>query len=109
MGSASWSTPSGWRAKGDLSDAEFNEHHRLVASRLGRPQRETRCGRCGTARSRPRPRDPVPEGWKLVRAHQKRGHTVAIASSATLYQIEPLAAEYGIERIVRTRARVRNG
>ena len=47
--------------------------------------------------------------WKLVRAHQKKGHTVAIASSATLYQIEPLAAEYGIEHIVCTRARVRNG
>lgn len=50
-----------------------------------------------------------PEGWKLVRAHQRKGHTVAIASSATLYQIEPLAQEYGIEHILCTRARVRSG
>jgi putative phosphoserine phosphatase / 1-acylglycerol-3-phosphate O-acyltransferase len=50
-----------------------------------------------------------PEGWKLVRAHQKMGHTVAIASSATRYQIEPLAEEYGIEHIVATQAKVRNG
>ena len=32
-----------------------------------------------------------PESWKLVDAHQRKGHTVVIASSATLYQIEPLA------------------
>ncbi|MBA4286517.1 MAG: HAD-IB family hydrolase [Xanthomonadaceae bacterium] len=50
-----------------------------------------------------------PESWKLIDAHQKKGHTVAIASSATLYQIEPLAQEYGIEHIVCTRAMVRNG
>jgi putative phosphoserine phosphatase/1-acylglycerol-3-phosphate O-acyltransferase len=34
---------------------------------------------------------------------QKKGHTVAIASSATLYQIEPLAEDYGIEHIICTR------
>jgi putative phosphoserine phosphatase / 1-acylglycerol-3-phosphate O-acyltransferase len=50
-----------------------------------------------------------PESWKLIDAHQKKGHTVAIASSATLYQIEPLAQEYGIEHIVCTRALIRNG
>lgn len=50
-----------------------------------------------------------PESWKLIDAHQKKGHTVAIASSATLYQIEPLAQEYGIEHIVCTRAMIRNG
>lgn len=50
-----------------------------------------------------------PESWKLIDAHQKKGHTVAIASSATLYQIEPLAEEYGIEHIVCTRALIRNG
>lgn len=50
-----------------------------------------------------------PEAWKLVRAHQRKGHTVAIASSATRYQIEPLATEYGIEHILATPVRVRNG
>lgn len=50
-----------------------------------------------------------PEAWKLVRAHQKMGHTVAVASSATRYQIEPLAAEYGIEHIIATQVKLRNG
>jgi putative phosphoserine phosphatase / 1-acylglycerol-3-phosphate O-acyltransferase len=50
-----------------------------------------------------------PEGWRLVQAHRRMGHTVAIASSATRYQIEPLAAEYGIEHILATPVKIRNG
>ena len=50
-----------------------------------------------------------PEGWKLVRAHQKMGHTVAIASSATRYQIEPLAEEYDIAHIIATEVKIRSG
>lgn len=50
-----------------------------------------------------------PEGWKLVQAHRQMGHTIAVASSATPYQIEPLAAEYGIEHILATRPMIRNG
>ena len=50
-----------------------------------------------------------PEAWKLVHAHQQRGHTVAIASSATPYQIEPLAREYGIEHVLATQPKLRKG
>lgn len=50
-----------------------------------------------------------PESWRLVDAHQKMGHTVAVASSATRYQIEPLAREYGITHIVSTEVKLRNG
>jgi putative phosphoserine phosphatase/1-acylglycerol-3-phosphate O-acyltransferase len=50
-----------------------------------------------------------PEAWKLIQAHRKMGHTIAVASSATPYQIEPLAEEYGIEHILATRPLVRNG
>ena len=50
-----------------------------------------------------------PESWKLVQAHQRMGHTVAVASSATVYQIEPLAQEYGIQHIIATQAKIRNG
>ncbi|NGY06778.1 HAD-IB family hydrolase [Solimonas terrae] len=50
-----------------------------------------------------------PEAWHLVRAHQRCGHTVVIASSATPYQIEPLAREYDIAHVLATRPRVRNG
>lgn len=50
-----------------------------------------------------------PEGWNLIQAHKKMGHTIAIASSATRYQIEPLAEEYEIEHILATPVRVRNG
>ncbi|MGO9419958.1 HAD-IB family hydrolase [Roseiarcus sp.] len=50
-----------------------------------------------------------PEAWRLVKAHQKMGHTVAIASSATRYQAEPITQELGIEHLLCTRAMVRRG
>jgi putative phosphoserine phosphatase/1-acylglycerol-3-phosphate O-acyltransferase len=49
------------------------------------------------------------EGYELVRAHLRAGHTVAIASSATKYQIEALAEEYGIEHILATELEVKRG
>ena len=50
-----------------------------------------------------------PEARALVKAHQDRGHTVAIISSATPYQIEPVAAELGIEHVLCTRFEVEDG
>lgn len=50
-----------------------------------------------------------PEAWELVKAHQKMGHTVAIASSATRYQVAPIAQELGIEHVLCTRVMVRDG
>ena len=50
-----------------------------------------------------------PEAWKLVKAHQKMGHTVVIASSATRYQVTPTATELGVEHILCTQAMVRRG
>ena len=41
--------------------------------------------------------DIYPESRALVEAHQRRGHTVAIVSSATHFQIDALARELGIE------------
>lgn len=50
-----------------------------------------------------------PEVREIIRAHRSRGHTVAIVSSATIYQIGPTARELGIDRVVCTRLEVRNG
>jgi putative phosphoserine phosphatase/1-acylglycerol-3-phosphate O-acyltransferase len=50
-----------------------------------------------------------PEAWSLVKAHQKMGHTVAIATSATRYQVLPTAAELGIGNLLCTQAMVRKG
>lgn len=44
-----------------------------------------------------------PEAWRLVAAHRQRGHTVVIASSALPFQVEPLAAEMGIDHVLCTR------
>ena len=41
-----------------------------------------------------------PETRALIRAHQAKGHTVAIVSSATLYQIAPAARDLDIDRIL---------
>ena len=50
-----------------------------------------------------------PESRALIRAHQERGHTVAIVSSATPYQVEPLARDLGIEHVLCTRLEVEDG
>lgn len=50
-----------------------------------------------------------PEAWRLVKAHQKMGHTVVIASSATRYQVTPLAEALGVTHILCTRVKVDEG
>ncbi len=50
-----------------------------------------------------------PESRALVAAHQAKGHTVAIISSATPYQVEPAAADLGIEHVLCTQLEVTNG
>jgi putative phosphoserine phosphatase / 1-acylglycerol-3-phosphate O-acyltransferase len=50
-----------------------------------------------------------PEARALVEAHIKRRHTVAVVSSATRYQIDPLARDLGIPHVLCTRLEVREG
>ncbi len=50
-----------------------------------------------------------PESRALVQAHQDAGHTVAIVSSATRYQADPMARELGIEHVLCTRLEVEGG
>lgn len=50
-----------------------------------------------------------PESRALVQAHQDMGHTVAIISSATRYQAEPLARDMEIEHVLCTELVVENG
>ena len=50
-----------------------------------------------------------PEARALVQAHQRRGHTVVLASSATPYQVAPFAADLGIEHLLVTRLGVEDG
>lgn len=50
-----------------------------------------------------------PESRNLIEAHLKKGHTVAIISSATPYQIEGAAHDLGIEHLLCSQYQVRNG
>jgi putative phosphoserine phosphatase / 1-acylglycerol-3-phosphate O-acyltransferase len=50
-----------------------------------------------------------PEAWRLVKAHQRMGHTVAIATSATRYQAAPIAEELGVVHVLCTRVTVHDG
>jgi putative phosphoserine phosphatase/1-acylglycerol-3-phosphate O-acyltransferase len=50
-----------------------------------------------------------PEALQLIDAHRRMGHTVALASSATRYQVAPLAAELLIDEILCTEVEVVNG
>ncbi len=50
-----------------------------------------------------------PESRALVETHLERGHTVAIISSATRYQIDPLARDLGVELVVCSELEVEEG
>jgi HAD superfamily hydrolase (TIGR01490 family) len=50
-----------------------------------------------------------PEGWRLVEAHRRAGHTVALASSATRFQVEPAAKAMGVEHILVSPVEIVNG
>jgi putative phosphoserine phosphatase/1-acylglycerol-3-phosphate O-acyltransferase len=47
--------------------------------------------------------------WRLVRLHQRLGHTVVVATSATRMQIEPLARELGISEVICTELETEEG
>ncbi|MBJ22690.1 MAG: HAD-IB family hydrolase [bacterium] len=53
--------------------------------------------------------DIYPESMALVKAHQERGHHVAIVSSATHFQIDALARELGIEHVLCTELEFEDG
>jgi putative phosphoserine phosphatase / 1-acylglycerol-3-phosphate O-acyltransferase len=50
-----------------------------------------------------------PDSRLIVRAHQQMGHAVALASSATRYQVAPLAEDFGIEHLLTTKIEVVDG
>ena len=50
-----------------------------------------------------------PESRAMVAAHIAKGHTVAIISAATPYQVNPIARDLGIEHVLCTRMEVENG
>ena len=50
-----------------------------------------------------------PEMREIVRAHQERGHTVALTSSATSFQVGPVAAFLGIEHVLCNRFETSEG
>ncbi len=50
-----------------------------------------------------------PESRALIQAHLDRGHTVAIISSATRYQVDAAARDLGIPHILCTRLEVEEG
>ena len=50
-----------------------------------------------------------PESRALVEAHLAKGHTVAIISAATPYQVTPIARDLDIEHIMCTKLKVKNG
>lgn len=49
-----------------------------------------------------------PESRALIAAHISKGHTVAVVSAATPYQVSPVARDVGIEHIMCTRMEVEN-
>jgi putative phosphoserine phosphatase/1-acylglycerol-3-phosphate O-acyltransferase len=53
--------------------------------------------------------DIYPESRALVEAHRRQGHTVAIISSATHFQIDALARELGIEHVLCTELEFEDG
>lgn len=50
-----------------------------------------------------------PESRALVQAHRRKGHTLALVSAATRYQIDPLARELEIPHVLCTQLEVQDG
>src|SRR3954447_2075841 len=50
-----------------------------------------------------------PEMRELVRAHQRQGHVVILSSSATSYQVDPVARHLGIEHVLCNRFEAKDG
>ncbi len=50
-----------------------------------------------------------PEARALVEAHRRRGHTLAVVSSATPFQVDPVARSLGIPHVMATRLESRDG
>jgi putative phosphoserine phosphatase / 1-acylglycerol-3-phosphate O-acyltransferase len=50
-----------------------------------------------------------PDAREIVRAHQRMGHTVALASSATRYQVAALAEDLDVEHLLTTSMGVEKG
>jgi len=96
-----------WR--GDMDESEFADViGKAVAEWAGHPEEELAELWSRLFKEKIASR-LFPEAWSLVKAHQKMGHTVVIASSATRYQAAPIAEELGIEHLLCTRATVRDG
>jgi putative phosphoserine phosphatase/1-acylglycerol-3-phosphate O-acyltransferase len=49
------------------------------------------------------------EAWELLEAHRQMEHTLVLASSATRFQVEPMARELGIEHVLCTAVEVKDG
>lgn len=54
-------------------------------------------------------RKVYPETRAIIRAHQTKGHTVAIVSSATIYQIAPTARDLDIDHVLCSQYEVVDG
>lgn len=50
-----------------------------------------------------------PEARAMVAAHMAKGHTVAIISAATPYQVDPIARDLNIKHVMCTRMEVKKG
>jgi putative phosphoserine phosphatase/1-acylglycerol-3-phosphate O-acyltransferase len=50
-----------------------------------------------------------PEARALIEAHHRKGHTVVLASSALSFQVEPVAADLGVDHVLCTRFEVVDG
>ena len=50
-----------------------------------------------------------PESRALVEAHLAAGHTVAIVSAATRYQVEPIARDFGVTHVLCSQLEVEDG
>jgi putative phosphoserine phosphatase/1-acylglycerol-3-phosphate O-acyltransferase len=81
-----------------------------IAAEAAQGQREEALIELGRRLFRERVAGTVyPEARAIVKAHQRKGHTVALASSATGFQAGPLAADLGIEHVLCTRVEAEDG
>ena len=81
-----------------------------IAADVGKGRREEALIELGQRLFRERLAGTVyPEARAIVKAHQRKAHTVGLASSATNFQAGPLAADLGIDNVLCTKLEVVDG
>ncbi|MEU3623210.1 hypothetical protein BS329_16980 [Amycolatopsis coloradensis] len=97
------------RLRTDWSETDVSKFVRTVAKALAGMPEQTAEKIAGQVLERDIAARLFPDAWRLILAHRRKGHLVALVSAATRFQVAPMAAELGVDHVLCTKLVTRNG